>query len=679
MKKYIFNLLILLILSLICVTKFSLICFIILIFLLIIHLKNLKYNKVKFFAIYFGLLVICLINMYSNNKKPYKIENKEFKVIEVNDNYYIIRNKLDKFIIYKDNYILDEGNKIIVSGYFKEINKQGIPYLFDFNEYCKHHRIKGQIDVENLYVSSDYKTLRYKIIEFSLKKINYSKDEIGLIIFGINSENIEEFYNTLINLSLIHLFVISGYHFNFLYVSISKIIKSDKIIFSILLFYLYLLNFAISATRAFLFLMIKKIDKGKKLNNIMILSLIGLFFVLINPYNTYNNSFILTFTLSYFIELIKVIASNKNKINSKIIWAFFPYLSILPIIVNLQGKMSLLHIFMQIIITPFIPVIYLLSFVVIIIPDLDYYYHIIQNGFQGMLINIEEIIPFINFKMLSEGFITFYYIILFLIYKNMFLRRNKNSIILVYTLCLTFFGYNKYNYNEPAVYFLDVGQGDSTLIRGKNNSYNILIDTGGQLYQDIAIKRHIPLFNRLGIKKIDLVFISHPDYDHNGALSSLKENFSIIKVIDSPTFNPYSYKDLIIYNLNIINNANDENEMSQVLYFKFLDKYFLFCGDMSKRNEEIFIRTYSRIKVDILKVAHHGSNTSSSKEFISFIDPSIAVISVGLNNKYNHPSNEVISTLKEHNISIYRTDQMGTIIMTQNILKEFKIYQTILN
>ena len=67
------------------------------------------------------------------------------------------------------------------------------------------------------------------IIEFSLKKINYSKDEIGLIIFGINSENIEEFYNTLINLSLIHLFVISGYHFNFLYVSISKIIKSDKI------------------------------------------------------------------------------------------------------------------------------------------------------------------------------------------------------------------------------------------------------------------------------------------------------------------------------------------------------------------------------------------------------------------------------------------------------------------
>ena len=63
----------------------------------------------------------------------------------------------------------------------------------------------------------------------------------------------------------------------------------------------------------------------------------------------------------------------------------------------------------------------------------DYYYHIIQNGFQGMLINIEEIIPFINFKMLSEGFITFYYIILFLIYKNMFLRRNKNSIILVYT------------------------------------------------------------------------------------------------------------------------------------------------------------------------------------------------------------------------------------------------------
>ena len=96
----------------------------------------------------------------------------------------------------------------------------------------------------------------------------------------------------------------------------------------------------------------------------MILSLIGLFFVLINPYNIYNNSFILTFTLSYFIELIKVITSSKNNIKIKLSWTFLPYLSVLPIIINLQGKMSFLHIFLQIIITPFIPVIYLLSFVV---------------------------------------------------------------------------------------------------------------------------------------------------------------------------------------------------------------------------------------------------------------------------------------------------------------------------
>lgn len=680
MLKYIFNFLIIIILSLIVIFDFSIICLGVLLFVILLDIIKIKNKKVLFFVSYIAFLLICLINVNINKSNKTNFENHSFKVLEVKNNYYIIKDKRNKYLIYDKEYHLKEGNKIRINGKFQEIKAQGIPHLFDYKSYCKHHKIRGQIDVYKLDIIDEQVSLRRQIIDLSINELKYSKDEIGLIIFGINSDNIDDLYQSLINLSLIHLFVISGFHFNFLYLSLKKVLKKDALTFPFLMFYLYMLDFSISATRSLLFLLYKKIDKKKKINNIQILSLISLFFIIINPYVIFYSSFILTFVLSFFIELIKICCNNQKGIKSKLMWIILPYLSVLPIVINLQGKMSAFQIFIQVLVTPFIPILYLLSFIVILIPSLDFYYFILFNGMKGIFQIIEQRLSYLNFRMINDGIIFIYYFLLFLFYKNLYLKRNNKCYLIIYCMCLTFFGYNYYSFNEPCIYFLDVGQGDSALIRGKNNSYNILIDTGGQLYQDIAIKRHVPLFKKLGIKKIDLVFISHGDYDHNGALESLQSNFKIDKIIASSSFPPYLYKDLLIYNLNPNTlNSKDENENSQILYFKFLDKFFLFTGDMSVNNEKEFMKTYHNIDVDILKVAHHGSDTSSSDEFLDFIKPEIAIISVGLNNKYGHPSNEVISNLEERNIKIYRTDTMGTIVLMKNIFNKFKIYQTIIN
>ena len=222
----------------------------------------------------------------------------------------------------------------------------------------------------------------------------------------------------------------------------------------------------------------------------------------------------------------------------------------------------------------------------------------------------------------------------------------------------------------PRVYFIDVGQGDSSLIRYKNK--NILLDTGGkynkELYKDLIL-----FFKSIGVKKIDYLILTHGDYDHMGEAINIVNNFKVDKVI----FNCGSYnnleKELLKENISYescVNNIDDlyflqtkiysdENDNSNVIYLELNNYKLLFMGDASINKELDILDEYNIRDIDILKVGHHGSKTSTSKQFINMINPKYSVISVGKNN-YGHPNKKVLDNLKES--MIYRTDQDGTIL-----------------
>jgi competence protein ComEC len=231
---------------------------------------------------------------------------------------------------------------------------------------------------------------------------------------------------------------------------------------------------------------------------------------------------------------------------------------------------------------------------------------------------------------------------------------------------------------------LDVGQGDSIFISLPNNKGNILIDTGGYNYEttySLATKKIIPYLKSIGIKKLDYLIESHGDKDHMGESINLIKNFKVDKVI----FNNGEYNDLeqelievleekdIKYykglkELNISNNKfeflntglyDNENDNSNVIYFSYNDYKFLFMGDSSVIREQDILDKYNLSNIDFLKVGHHGSNTSSGKEFINSIKPKYSIISVGVNNRYGHPKDSVLETLA--NSKIYRTDYDGSI------------------
>lgn len=211
----------------------------------------------------------------------------------------------------------------------------------------------------------------------------------------------------------------------------------------------------------------------------------------------------------------------------------------------------------------------------------------------------------------------------------------------------------------------------------------VMIDTGGLINSDYQVSNNtITFLKSLGITKIDTLILSHGDYDHMGETQNIIDNINVKEVIfNNDKFNTLELnlineleKKKIKYVNNIdnlkvglldfkfINNKlyDNENDNSNVLYTEVDNYKFLFMGDAGKDAEKNIISNYSLTSIDVLKVGHHGSKTSSSKYFINNINPVYSIISVGKNNLYNHPNAEVLNNLE--NSKIYRTDINGSII-----------------
>lgn len=235
-----------------------------------------------------------------------------------------------------------------------------------------------------------------------------------------------------------------------------------------------------------------------------------------------------------------------------------------------------------------------------------------------------------------------------------------------------------------SVSFIDVGQADSILIR--NGNYNMLIDAGNNEDGEKLVN----YFKSLGIEEFTYVFATHPHEDHIGGMDDIINNFKIdnyymsnklsttktfMDVLDALDGRNLKYTvpkkndtlKLGDANIKVIYPGDDKsniNDSSIVLKITYGKNSFLLTGDATSNVER---KIYNEdIKSDVLKVAHHGSSYSSTDVFLDRVKPYYAVISVGKNNIYNHPSNKTLEKLNKRNIKVYRTDLDGTITFTSD-------------
>ena len=597
----------------------------------------------------------------------------------------------------KEN-ILDDllyGAYVLVEGELIKPYNNTIPNNFNYKSYLSNKMIYYQLKIDNIKVIKESNNIIYKLKNKINKRI-LKIDKTGYLkafILGDNSLIDDMVYESYQSIGITHLFALSGMHVSLLSGIILKGLKKVNnklkylIVIIVLISYGFIVGYPASIKRAIIFFIIASINKifNFKLSTLKILFITVFILIFLNYKIIYDIGFLYSVITVFGIFWGSNFIKSENIIYSSFKLSLVAFLFSLPITLACFYEINILSIIYNMFYIPFVSVIlYPFCLLTFILPFLEKILVLLIKVMENISLFLNNIDFFKLYLDFNIGEILLFYILLLVI-----LRYNRFKYFILLFLIVFIDLMIPYLDSSLYVYYLDVGQGDSSLIITPHLNEVILIDTGGKLSFDTKLEGDksyvsegtLSLLRSLGINKIDYLILTHGDYDHMGDAIYLVNNIKINKVI----FNCGEYNDLekelmevleqekinyytCINELDINKNKiyflnsdiyDNENDNSNVTYFNFYNNNFLFMGDAGIDKEKYILDNYNLENIDFFKVGHHGSKTSSSKEFVNMINPKYSLVSVGRNNRYGHPNEEVLDILRDS--KIYRTDENGTI------------------
>ena len=633
-------------------------------------------------------------------KSIYNITDTEFigtvyKIKTTTDKITIHVKSKEKLVVNYYQELPEEiklGDKLQISGTLKIPSKNTIPNQFNYKEYLYYNGINYIVVADSISkIENNTKIIYYlkEKVNQRILSISYANEYIKTFILGDTTSLDDAVINSFHQNGISHLFSISGMHISLFAAIILSFLKrisysnfyNYSVVIAFLSFYAILIGSSPSVIRSLIMYILFSLNKlfNLKIKKIDLMCLVLIIILIINPYYLYNISFQYSYIISFSLVLYSYkISKIKNKIMKSLYTSLISFLVSFPICIYNFYQVNVFSIILNIFLIPYVSVIiFPLSLICFIIPKLSIILHFFISILESISLFISKYsIGIICFSKPSIYLIIIYYILIIL-----FLYNYKN----IYLFILLFI-HKTFIYFDPTikVSYLDVGQGDSIFIKYPYNKSNILIDTGGLLNSNYSVisNKTIPYLKSIGIYKINYLILSHGDYDHMGEAINLINEFKVDKVIFNCGTHNNLEKELIsvldkkkikyyscIKELSIDNNKlyflqtkeyNNENDNSNVIYTELNNYKFLFMGDAGIDKEKDILEKYNLKDIDFLKVGHHGSTTSSSEEFINSINPKYSLISVGKNNRYGHPKEAILNTLK--NSKVYRTDLDGSII-----------------
>lgn len=652
------------------------------------------------------------------------IQEKEYKKVCTAK---IVRNNKKILINIKmsqDIPSIEYGDSLYIEGEFKQPEEARNYKGYNYKQYLKTKKIIGTVELEKSKIlKSSNGSFIHNIQKYIRDTINGTlTDEEGNLLLAILlgdkdklSEDIQESFKTS-NLS--HMLAVSGAHVSYIILGLTYVLqnsiigkKNGKIVCIIfLLAFMAITNFTPSVTRACIMAILTLFSsiiyrKSDVYTNISVAALITLIF---NPYSLLDLGFQLsyggTIGIIIFIKRIQEKKSNSKVINyikQMALVSIYANIIIIPIMMYHFNTVSFTFIISNIMASPILGIIVITGFLFIIasitVKPLTRLIAIFIKPILSILIKISQIcskLPFSNILVVTPymfNVISYYAIILYCIKSK---KNNKCKIIICLLIVLILINFIIYIFPQKLrIFFIDVGQGDSTLIITPDKK-TVLIDGGGSDSFDVGEKVLLPYLLDRRILKIDYVLISHFDTDHCGGILTIMEKVKVKNIIISEqaehSENYERFKKLMIHKrIRLIEvkkgdkikigrysefkilfptsrllSENPLNNNSIVAQFNYNNFKMLFTGDIEKLAEQQILKTEkAEIRADILKVAHHGSKTSSIPEFIKAVRPKIALIGVGKNNTFGHPNQQTIKNLENIKCRIYRTDLQGEIII----------------
>ncbi|MBF2349168.1 DNA internalization-related competence protein ComEC/Rec2 [Listeria marthii] len=596
---------------------------------------------------------------------------------------------------------------------------------FNYQEHLKRQRIHYVLQASSLSISDEVSpSILMRIQNIRLQTITHITENISpkinpyflALITGEKNGFSPEMYETYQQMGVVHLLAISGLHVNLLvgaiYFLLLKFgITRERAVLCLLVFlpfYIILTGanppVIRAATMTALLLLSEKY--ATKWSSFSVICLSFVLFFLLQPYVIYEVGFQLSYAVSFGIILSsrQILTRQQN--------IFTKSLAISFVSTMMSSVVMMYHFYSFSWVGIFFNLLYVPIFTIIILPGC------ISVFLLSMCSPVLSAIPESVLTFLIQ-FIESFTNVLAKIPRQTIVTGRPNTIILVLiigTILLFFYQWQKkkfpigififfcllcyissFNFIGK-VSFVDVGQGDSILIQLPYNKGNYLIDTGGQLpfeKEDWAKKRKpftigestlTPVLKSKGISSLDKVIITHSDADHMEGLDDLAKNISIKELIfaqgaenkaimkEALDAMPQVKQTIILAGANWQVGENrfeclyptqagvGGNDDSIVLKAILDNKVWLFTGDIEANGEQKLLD--QPVKADILKVGHHGSKTSTSKEFIQQVQPTFAIISCGVKNRFGHPHAETLKTLEAAETTILRTDLQGEIIYT---------------
>jgi len=492
---------------------------------------------------------------------------------------------------------------------------------------------------------------------------------------------------------------------------------ANSIIILILILFVFVTGFSASVVRAVIMAIILLMGGILKRESDIVTSMAfaALILAAYNPLLIFDVGFQLSFAAT--ISLVLIYKKLKERIKLKhipeivtdtLLLSLSAQIGVLPITAFYFNKISLISIFSNILVAPTLQIITILGSVMAVVGQFSIklsgmigYINTVFLSFILFVSKISAQIPYSTITVTTPSVISiilYYTVIAIILYKGIKPEKIKPKYCFLGVFVLSVVLLVSFLVPKPMeVVFLDVGQGDSIFIRTYSGK-TVLIDGGGynnysgtqedlpNTGEDIVV----PFLLDQGVKKLDLVVATHGHEDHIQGLSYVLQNMGVrnfaypdvsstdefnelLKIAEEKNVSVKACKKgdrILLDDKTVIEVLHPEkafyigestlNNGSLVLKLTYKNVSILFTGDIEKEGEEILLRDREKLLSDVLKVAHHGSDTSSTEEFLEAVNPKLAVVSVGKNN-FGHPSTEVIERLKD--CFLFRTDENGAIVI----------------
>jgi len=603
-------------------------------------------------------------------------------------------------------------------------------YQFNYQNYLKRRNIHWQVEAESVEIiqSDALKKTRFYWLEDIRQAIFQYIDQtfaskigsyLKILFFADDRDFSEDTLDDFRSLGVIHLFSISGFHITYLVALLRQVLLRLGIthettnIFLILILPLYglLAGFGVSIFRAVFqnIIMLAGNFFDDPIDRLDAWSLTMMLALFINPYQVYNISFQLSYTLSAMFILLgkQKWLQTLHPLKSSVLFSLMSSLASVPIITYHFFEIPWVTVITNLLFIPLFtyglfPLLLILLLVSFILAQTQLF-TFLNEGIVLIINMVEQFLNLLtstfNFSLVTgrlPGIILCVLVISVFIVLKKIEEQKYPSMLATLCIILSLF----YHQLSPVGYvtMLDVGQGESLLIKEPYTQKVTLIDTGGRVEwgeQEPWKKRTspfsigtdvvVPAVKAFGISEIDRLYLTHAHADHVGEIEAIGQELKIKEVAATSIAltDPAVMKQIATLNetdivmmdpleettypaantlvLHPTTENNSKNNHSLVMYVKMGEDTWLFTGDIETEAEAQILSQYPNLTSDYLKVAHHGSQTSSTQSFIEQIKPKVALISAGTNNQFGHPNQEVLDRFDNENIEVYTTSEQGAI------------------